>query len=88
MLLAKISRDIEKLEVTAANNRKVAEKALAELKDSLGKNRVDFTGLKQAVSAKLQPLGVTEIPDDDVSSVLELLRERLSTWQDRVKKKK
>ena len=79
--------DIEKLEVTAANDRKVAERALAELKDSLGKNRADFTELKQAVSAKLQPLGITEIPDDDVSSVLELLRERLSAWQDRVKNK-
>jgi len=50
------------LEVTAVNNKKTAEKALAELMGGLEKIRTDFTELKQAVSTKLQPLGITEIP--------------------------
>ena len=79
--------DSEKLETTAANDKMAAEKALSELKNSLGKMRADFTELKQAVSAKLQPLGITEIPDDDVSSLLESLRERLKAWQDQVREK-
>ncbi len=79
--------DSEKLETTAANDKMAAEKTLSELKDSLGKIRAVFKELKQAVSAKLQPLGITEIPDDDVSSLLESLRKRLNVWQDQVKKK-
>lgn len=77
----------EKLEATAANDKRAAEKAVAELKDSLGSICTDFTNLKQAVSAKLQPLDITEIPDDDVSSLLESLKKRLNAWQAHVKKK-
>jgi len=79
--------DREKLEATAANNEKAAEKALAELEHSLGTIRADFAELKQAVSAKLQPFGIMEIPDDDVSSQLESLKERLNAWQAQVKKR-
>ena len=78
--------DSEKQEATADNDKKTAAKALTELKDSLGKIRTDFTELKQAVSGKLQPLGIMEIPDD-VSLLLESLKERMNTWQAQVKEK-
>ena len=78
--------DSEKLEVTAANDKKAAEKAIAELKDGLETLRAGFTELKQAVSGKLQPLGIAQIPDD-VSALLESLKTRLNAWQDQVKKK-
>jgi len=77
----------EKLEVTAVNDKKAAEKTLAELKEGLGTLRTDFAELKLDVSAKLQPLGITEIPDDDVPSLLESLKSRLNAWQAQVKKK-
>ncbi|MCC6503791.1 MAG: AAA family ATPase [Deltaproteobacteria bacterium] len=77
----------EKQETAAANDKKAAEKALAEVKEGLEKLRGDFTERRQAVSAKLLPLGITEIPDSDVSSLLESLRARLNAWQAQIKKK-
>jgi DNA repair protein SbcC/Rad50 len=77
----------ENLETAAANDKKAAEKALAELKKDLEKLQIDFAKLKQAVFAKLLPLGITEIPDTDVSSLLESLRAQLNAWQAQVKKK-
>ena len=77
----------EKQETAAANDKKAAEKALAEVKEGLEKLQADFAELEQAVSAKLLPLGITEIPDADVSSLLESLRARLNAWQAQVKNK-
>jgi exonuclease SbcC len=77
----------EKQEITAINDKKTAEQALAELKEYLEKLQTDITGLKQTVSAKLQPLGIAKIPDSDVSALLKSLRERVKAWQTQVKKK-
>ncbi len=77
----------EKQETAAANDKKAAEKVLAEVKEGLENLRTDFTERRQAVSAKLLPLGITEIPDADVSSLLESLRAQLNAWQAQVKKK-
>ena len=79
--------DGEKLESAAANDKKAAEKAFAEVKEGLEKLRADFTARRQAVSAKLLLLGITEIPEMQVSSLLESLRARLNAWQAQVKKK-
>ncbi len=79
--------DSEKIEVTAANYKKSAEKTLEELQDGLGKLRAGFAELKKAVSAKLQPFGIKKISDDDLSSLFESLKKRLDTWQTQVKKK-
>ena len=76
--------DSEKLEATATNDKKAAEKTLAALTDGLETLRAGFAKLKQAVSAKLDPLGITEIPED-VASLLESLKARLKAWQGRVK---
>lgn len=79
--------DSEKQESVAANDSKAAETALTELKESLEILRADFIERREAVSQKLLPLGIAEVPEDDVSSLLESLRARLSSWQDHVKKK-
>jgi exonuclease SbcC len=79
--------DSEKLETEATNDKKAAEKTLAELKDALTKLRTGFNKLKLAVSGKLQPLGITEIPEAEVESLLESLRSRLKAWQEQVKQK-
>mgnify|MGYP003433283886 FL=1 len=77
----------EKQETAAANDKKAAEKSFAEVKEGLEKLRADFTARRQAVSAKLLLLGITEIPEMQVSSLLESLRARLNAWQSQVKKK-
>ncbi len=79
--------EAENLESAAANDKKAAETALVVVTNSLEKLRTDFAARKQAVSEKLQPLGVEDIPDTDISSLLETLRERLLAWQAQVKKK-
>ena len=79
--------EAEKLESAAANDKKAAEKALAEVKDSLEKLRADFAERRQAVSTKLQPLGIADIPEADISSLIESLSARLKAWQAQVKKK-
>ena len=77
----------EKQKAIAVHAKETTEKTLSELKKSLGEIRTDFTKLKQAVSEKLQPLGITENLDDDISSLLKSLEKRLKTWQTQVEKK-
>ena len=79
--------DAEKQETAAATEEKAAEKVLSGLKENLEKLWTDFAELKQSVSAKLEPLGITEIPDSKISSLLKSLRERLEAWQAQAKKK-
>lgn len=77
----------EKLETAAIHEKKTVEKTLSDLKEGMGKVQAEFAGLKQAVSAKLQPLGIAEIPDSGVSSLLESLRAHLKNWQAQIKQK-
>ncbi|MEI8186831.1 MAG: AAA family ATPase [Chlorobiaceae bacterium] len=86
-LASKNLSDAEKQESAAANDKKAAEKTLAEMKDDLEKLRVDFIERKQAVSKKLLPLGITEIPETEISSLLETLRVGLKAWLAQIKKK-
>ncbi|ASQ90781.1 chromosome segregation protein SMC [Prosthecochloris sp. GSB1] len=79
--------DSEKLETEAANDKRAAEKTLAELKDALTKLRTGFDELKLAVSGKLQSLGITEIPESYVESLLESLKSRMNAWLEQTKLK-
>ena len=79
--------EAEKQELTAVHNKKIAEKTFAEAKEGLEKLRADFTARSHAVAAKLLPLGIEEIPETDISSLLQNLGARLKSWQARVKKK-
>ena len=79
--------DSEKLETEAANDKKTTEKTLTELKDALTKFRTGFKELKQEVSGKLLPLGISEIPEAEVESLLESLKSRLKAWQEQAKQK-
>lgn len=77
--------DGEKLETKAVNDKKAAENAYLELKNSLEKLRTGFEELKLAVSGRLTSLGITEIPVSEVPSLLESLKSRLKAWQEQVK---
>jgi exonuclease SbcC len=79
--------EAEKLESAAANDKKSAEKALEKEKDGLVNRRADFDKRRKAVIAKLQPLGIADIPERDISSLIESLRARLKAWQTHVKNK-
>jgi len=79
--------DAEKLESAAANDKKAAEKTLAEVKDVLVKLRTDFAERRKAVTAKLLPFGIADIPETGISSLLDSLRARLKAWQAQVKRK-
>jgi DNA repair protein SbcC/Rad50 len=70
-----------------ANDKKAAERMLVELKKVLMTLQTGFEQLKLAVSGKLQPLGITEIPESDVESLLESLKSRLKAWQEQIKLK-
>lgn len=77
----------EKLETEAANNKTAAEKTLTELKKALATLRTGFEELRLAVSGKLQPLGIAEIPESGVELLLESLKTRFKVWQEQVKQK-
>lgn len=79
--------DAEKLEIDATNEKKLAELALVDLQDSLKKLRDDYQQLKQVVSEKLMPLGISDIPESDVEHLLETLKSRLQAWQNHVQQK-
>jgi DNA repair protein SbcC/Rad50 len=79
--------EAEKQESASVNDMKSSEKTLAEAKGNLEKLRVDFAERRQAVSTKLIPLGITDIPETDLSSMLDTLKARLKAWQDQLKKK-
>ncbi len=79
--------EAEKRESAADNDKKAAEKALAEVKDGLEILRADFAERRQAVSTRLQPLGIADIPETDISSLIGTLSARLKAWQTHVKKK-
>jgi exonuclease SbcC len=86
-LASKNLTEAEKLESVAAHDKKVAESALVEVKDGLVKLRADFAERWQALATRLQPLGIVDIPETDISSLLDTLRARLNTWQTQVRKK-
>ncbi|MXS85577.1 chromosome segregation protein SMC [Nitrosomonas sp. HPC101] len=79
--------EAEKLESAAANDKKAAERALAEAKGNLEKFQADFAERRQVVSSKLLPLGIADAPDRDISLLLETLRVRLKSWQAQAREK-
>lgn len=77
----------EKIETAAASEKKAAEKSLINQTGDLKKLKSDYVKLIKAVLTKLQPLGISEIPESSVSFLLESLEERLRKWQSQTKKK-
>lgn len=86
-LALKDLNEAEKLEFAAENDKKAIEKSLVEVIHNLEKIQSDFTERRQVVSSKLLPLGLTDIPETNISSIFETLKTRLAVWQDQVKKK-
>lgn len=77
----------ERLEAAAANEKKAAEKVLNDLSDALKTLQTALDALRQALSDKLKPLDIVEIPQADASSLLDALKSRLKKWQTYVAQK-
>ena len=72
--------EAEKLESEALSAQSAAQKNVAELQEGLARSRTDFATRRQAVEARLQPLGMAE-PAGDLAALLKALNQRLQTWQ-------
>jgi exonuclease SbcC len=79
--------EAEKLESVGDSDKKVAEKELTEQIDGLQKLHADFAERKQAIIVKLEPLGITEVPEAEIAALRATLQARLKAWQDQVRKK-
>jgi exonuclease SbcC len=79
--------DGEKEEGAAFSAKTAAEKALALSADGLEKLRGDCLRLQSLLEARLQPLGISEIHEEDLPSLAGSLRERLNAWQGKVREK-
>jgi len=79
--------ECEKRIAIAESDRKVAETVLTDKKEGLKKCAEDYSRIKQEIVNKLIPLGIKEVPDSDIDSVMNLLSKRLRDWQDYVKQK-
>ncbi len=77
----------DKQEANASGDKKGAEKTCADWTEDLKKLRSGFEELKRSVSQKLQPLGITEIPEDQIATLPGSLNARLKVWQEKVGKK-
>lgn len=79
--------EAEKLEFSATTDKQAAETALTELDAGLAILRAEHAERRQIVAAKLQPLGISDIPETDIASLIESLNQRLRAWQEHAKKK-
>lgn len=77
----------EKLEAEATHNQAVADNTLIQLKDDLAKYQADFIQLKLTVFEKLKPLGIKEMPETKLETLLKTLQSRLKAWQQQVAQK-
>jgi len=69
------------------NERGIAEKSLKDITDELTKINDRFAQLKALALINLQPLGIQEIPDGELTPVLSSLNDRLKNWQVQHRKK-
>ncbi|WP_051176868.1 SbcC/MukB-like Walker B domain-containing protein [Halodesulfovibrio aestuarii] len=77
----------EKAEGVALYDKKTAEKTSYELEENLKTLRINFKALKVSTSEKLTPLGITNIPEKNISSLLEQLQLRQKNWIDHTQRK-
>lgn len=79
--------DSEKEEATATSEVKAAKKTVSELEEALASLSSAFENQKQTVIESLSPLGIHEIPKDNVSELLASLTSRLEPWNNQVNSK-
>lgn len=77
----------EKRIATAESDRKAAETSLIGKKEGLSKIEKTYNELKTEIITKLTLLGINEVPDESLDSILVSLKKRLQNWQNYVKQK-
>lgn len=73
--------------VAAESNRKAAETVLTGKKERLGKIEISYNKLKKEIIIKLTPLGINEVPDASIDSILISLKKRRQDWQNHIDQK-
>lgn len=77
----------DKRKASAENERNAAETALTGIKAEFKKLENGFNTLRIEIITKLTPLGINEVPDSKIESIIESLSKRLQDWIDYVKQK-
>ncbi|MDX8413390.1 MAG: AAA family ATPase [Mariprofundales bacterium] len=72
--------DHEKLEAAAAHEKTSAENRLADLNQALQTAHTNYRELRRLALRKLQPLGITDVIDSTIPSLLQSLQDRLQAW--------
>jgi exonuclease SbcC len=80
--VARLTLSTSKSEEQVVNNQvKTLEKTSTDLQAGLTKLNAEYAALKQALLAKLQPLGITELTDYEIKALAKTLNARLEAWQ-------
>lgn len=77
----------EKAELAAENTKKMVERAIDDATSNLTNLQNGFEELLQSVVIKLQPLGITELAEEDIGSLTTSLTTRRDEWQAKIKEK-
>jgi len=78
---AELVVSVEKQEAEAVNNSQNAQKSLNDISAEITRADERFALLKSQALIKLQPLGIKEIPEDQIPALLASLQGRLMNWQ-------
>ncbi|MDD3534502.1 MAG: AAA family ATPase, partial [Candidatus Cloacimonetes bacterium] len=73
--------ECERQKAAAEHEKKAAETALAGLKEDLEELKDELARLKEALTTKLHPFRITDIPDSKIPLILASLRKALKEWQ-------
>lgn len=79
--------ECEKIEVNIVNEKQAADKLLNDLISSLNASKNECFDIENSLEEKLEPLGISDVRNVDVGSLLESLKERLAKWQGKTEKK-
>lgn len=71
-------------EASMTANVKVAVQTLASVQEALEKLRADLSERGRLAFDRLKPLGVTDMPNEGLATLLDSLRTRRDTWQTKV----
>ena len=77
----------EKQAMSAENEKQNLEKRGNDIADEIRKINTALGEVKQSLLLRLAPLGIQELPDSNVSNLLQILKARLETWREKLKKR-
>jgi len=77
----------EKRLTAALNQRESAEKTCAGISENIENLKSEIEEIRNSLAFKLHPIGISEISEESGNELLQKLRDRLKTWQEKIEKK-